>query len=193
MGFLQKIAAKSAELIPSYTVGIQNFTLMAKCASKDLCAKICYALSLPASDTQIKEGNGVFGLYIKRPDDIINGVCSRLSSLDKKARKLGLTTNIEELKQQAKPLLQEAIQQAIRQHQPPMVETWPVILFSLLDRVEAKIHNASDVDKHIADFKKMYIDGAVQILKTVKVVFPKEYHMKFVDLFKNLQIKSTLF
>lgn len=193
MGFLSKIAAKSAELIPSYTAGVQTFTLVAKCTSKELCSKICYSFSLPPSAVQIKEGDGKFGLYLTQTNMIITGICSRLSSLDTKARNLGLTTNIEEIKERAKPLLQEAIQQAVRQHQPSTVDTWPVILFTLLDNVEAKIHNANDVDKHIADFKKMYIDGAVQILKAIKVVFPKEYHMKFVDLFKNLQVKSALF
>jgi hypothetical protein len=195
--FLQKV---NAALAPTFNKdGVVEYKLLAKCSNKELCTKICYALSLRTNDLIIKpddEDKDTCGLYVKRPEEtLIAGVNQRLSSLDAEARKVGLATNIEEIKKASKSVMISAISDALKTHYMPDVRDWPTFLFLKLNDIEviSVVHNPQDVKEHIDKFKKAYIDSAVQILKAVKVLFPKEYHLKFVNILKGIKIKSVLF
>lgn len=159
--------------------------------------------------------NGKVGLYAINTVCLGDALSSVFSGLNTLAEKLLLRTNVSQIGQRAAHLSEIEMNRKESDAQEEMKEDGKLALPTPSKKKEelkpdfqwggedfgygplhylkltGKVINFSKKEEHerIEEFKKKYLTLAIDVLKTVKKIFPKDTCLQFVDVLKNLKIE----
>ena len=163
--------------------------------------------NLRATNSITEKSGDIVGVYVKDRNLVSDKFIDIFHGLSKQADRLWLATNMDDIAksvtdhtnvemQRKESSAQDAMVKDDRMLEPKDPTKYFIFRnvtgrLSELAMVTGKIHTFSQQEEtdRVETFKKKYLNTAIDLLKAIKVMFPRESHMKFVDTLKNLSVK----